>query len=283
MTKLLLRLFAPGDPTDSKTRAKTGKLSGFVGIVCNVLLSMLKLVAGALSGSVSITADAMNNLSDATSSVVTLIGFKLAEKPADEDHPYGHARYEYLSGLAVAAMIIVIGFELGKTSVEKILQPAAVSFSLAALLVLLGSVAVKLWLCLFNRTLGKRIDSAALLATAADSRNDVIATLAVLAAMRKKWGPYRLGKHSAYLWAAVLSLTAPMAIGALAALDFDRAFVIFHSIFFPGKTNWVFDWYADPIIRVLPQVFFRNCAILIGMGLVAMAVGILVWGGKRKK
>ena len=107
--------------------------------------------------------------------------------------------------------------------------------------------------------------------------------LAVLFFMRKKWGPYRLGKHSAYLWAAVLSLTAPIAIGALAALDFDRAFVIFHSIFFPGKTNWVFDWYADPIIRVLPQEFFMDCAILIGVGLIAMAVGILVWEGKRKK
>lgn len=107
--------------------------------------------------------------------------------------------------------------------------------------------------------------------------------LAVLFALRKKWGPYRLGKHSAPFWAAVLSLTAPMIIGFLAALDFDRAFVIFHSIFFPGKTNWVFDWFADPIIRVLPQEFFRNCAILIGVGLVAMAVGILVWEGKRKK
>ena len=107
--------------------------------------------------------------------------------------------------------------------------------------------------------------------------------LAVLFFLRKKWGPYRIGKHSAYLWAAVLSVTAPIAIGALAALDFDRAFVIFHSIFFPGKTNWVFDWYADPIIRVLPQEFFMDCAILIGVGLITMAVGILVWEGKRKK
>ena len=109
------------------------------------------------------------------------------------------------------------------------------------------------------------------------------AVLILLFLLRKKCGPYRLGKHSATFWAAVLSLTAPMAIGALAALDFDRAFVIFHSIFFPGKTNWVFGWYRDPIIRVLPQDFFRNCAILIGVGLVAMAVGILVWEGKRKK
>lgn len=107
--------------------------------------------------------------------------------------------------------------------------------------------------------------------------------LVVLFAMRNRWGAYRLGKHSALLWAAVLLLTAPIMIGCLAALDFDRAFVVFHSIFFPGKTNWVFDWYQDPIIRVLPQDFFRNCAILIGVGLVAMAVGILVWEGKRKK
>ncbi len=107
--------------------------------------------------------------------------------------------------------------------------------------------------------------------------------LAVLFLTRKKWGPYRLGKHSAPFWAAVLSLTAPVVIGGLAALDFDRAFVIFHSIFFPGKTNWVFDWYTDQIIRVLPQAFFMNCAILIGVGLITMAMGILVWEGKRKE
>lgn len=107
--------------------------------------------------------------------------------------------------------------------------------------------------------------------------------LAVLFAIRKKWGPYRLGKHSAAFWAAVLSVTAPIMIGGLAALDFDRAFVVFHSIFFPGKTNWVFDWHRDQIIRVLPQEFFMDCAILIGVGLIAMAVGILVWEGKRKK
>lgn len=183
MTKLLVRLFAGGDPAQPVTRAKTGKLSGVVGIVCNLILFVLKIGIGTISGSVSITADAMNNLSDATSSVVTLVGFKLAEKPADEDHPYGHARYEYLSGLAVAAMIIVIGFELGKTSLEKIFDPTPVEVSLPVILILLAAVGVKLWLCLFNRKLGKRIRSSTLLATAADSRNDVIATLAVLAAM----------------------------------------------------------------------------------------------------
>ncbi len=183
MTKLLIRLFAKGDPDQPATRAKTGKLSGTVGILCNILLCVLKLVVGTMSGSVSITADAMNNLSDATSSVVTLIGFRLAEKPADEDHPYGHARYEYLSGLAVAAMIIVIGFELAKTSFEKILNPAAVELSIPILLILIGSILVKLWLFFFNRKLGKRIQSATLLAASADSRNDVIATGAVLIAV----------------------------------------------------------------------------------------------------
>ena len=183
MTKLLLHLFAQGDPAKSTVRAKVGKLSGTVGILCNVLLCGLKMLAGILSGSVSIMADAMNNLSDATSSIVTLVGFRLAEKPADEDHPYGHARYEYLSGLAVAAMIVVIGFELANTSFEKILNPSAVQMSLTAILVLVGSVLVKLWLCLFNRHLGRHIQSDALLATATDSRNDVIATGAVLVAM----------------------------------------------------------------------------------------------------
>ena len=107
------------------------------------------------------------------------------------------------------------------------------------------------------------------------------AILAMLFVMRRRWGAYRLGKHSAYLWAAVLSLAAPIVIGVLAAMDFERAFVIFHSIFFPGKINWVFDWFADPIIRVLPQEFFRNCAILIGGGLVTMSGGILIWDGVR--
>ena len=107
--------------------------------------------------------------------------------------------------------------------------------------------------------------------------------LAVLFGMRKNWGPYRLGGHSAPFWAAVLSLTAPIMIGCLAALDFNRAFTAFHTIFFPGKTNWVFDWYADQIIRVLPQEFFRNCAIVIGAGLIAMAGGILIWEGRKKK
>lgn len=189
MTKLLLRLFVKDYENKDKPRVRSGigKLSGAVGIGCNLILFALKLLVGTVSGSVSITADAMNNLSDATSAIVTLVGFKLAEKPADDDHPYGHARYEYLSGLAVAAMIIVIGFELAKTSVEKIFQPAAVEFTLPVAAVLLGSILVKLWLSLFNRSLGKYIDSSALMATAADSRNDVLATSAVLAAAVIEW------------------------------------------------------------------------------------------------
>ena len=127
MTNLLLRLFVPGE----MSRPAVGRLSGIVGIVCNLLLFALKLTVGTISGSVSISADAMNNLTDASSSIVTLLGFKLSEKPADEDHPYGHARFEYLSGLAVAALIIVIGFELLKSSVGKIISPTPTEFSSA--------------------------------------------------------------------------------------------------------------------------------------------------------
>ena len=195
MTKLLLKLFVKDhdNGADPTVRAKVGKLSGVVGIVANAILCVGKLFIGTISGSVSITADAMNNLSDAASSIVTLIGFKLAERPADEEHPYGHARYEYLSGLAVAAMVLLIGFELAKTSLDKILHPTSVAFSIPLVIVLVGSVAVKLWLSLFNTRLGKHIDSGALLATAADSRNDVISTLAVLAAaLVEKWSGYRV-------------------------------------------------------------------------------------------
>ena len=184
MTKLLLRLFVKdADNTESpKVRAAIGTLSGLVGIVCNVLLFAFKLLVGTLTGSVSITADAMNNLSDACGSIVTFIGFRVADKPADEHHPYGHARAEYLSGLGVAALILVIGLELVKTSVEKIIHPTPVTFTTVAAVVLLASIAVKFWMNLFNRSLAKRIDSTALMATAADSRNDCITTGAVLIA-----------------------------------------------------------------------------------------------------
>ena len=181
MARFLLKWVLRGaDPNTPRSRGRVGALSGVVGLICNFVLFIGKLLVGILSGSVAITADAMNNLSDATSSIVTFVGFRLAQQPADEKHPYGHARFEYLSGLAVAAMILIIGFELGKTSVEKIFHPALTSFSVILLPVLLGSIAVKLWLFLFNRCLGKTIDSEALLATAQDSRNEGISTLAVL-------------------------------------------------------------------------------------------------------
>lgn len=184
MTNLLLRLFVKNasDCENSRTRSAIGTLSGAVGIFCNCLLFLGKLIVGTMAHSVSITADALNNLSDASGSVVTLIGFRIANKPADSRHPYGHARAEYLSGLAVAVLILVIGLELVKSSVEKILHPALVESSAAVVVVLIASILVKLWMCLFNRDLAKRIDSTALLATASDSRNDCITTAAVLLA-----------------------------------------------------------------------------------------------------
>lgn len=182
MTAFLLRLLKCGNGETPESRSKIGKVSGFLGILCNLFLFATKLFVGIVSGAVSITADAMNNLSDASSSVITLLGFKLSEKPADADHPYGHARFEYLSGLAVAAIIIVIGFELAKGSVDKILHPSPVVLSMPLIIVLLSSILIKLWLSVFNRTLSKKINSSALEATASDSRNDVIATAAVLVA-----------------------------------------------------------------------------------------------------
>lgn len=182
MIKFLLRLFVRDHQnTESPAvRAATGKLAGMTGIVCNVLLFLLKLTVGILSGAVSVIADAMNNLSDAASSVVTLLGFRLAQRPADQDHPYGHARYEYLSGLTVAALILVIGFELAKSSVSRIFTPASVEFTMATLVVLILSIGIKLWMCIFFATLGKTIHSTTLKATSVDSRNDVITSAAVL-------------------------------------------------------------------------------------------------------
>ena len=167
---------------DSAKRATLGKLSGLVGIVCNVCLAGSKLAVGKLAGSMSITADGLNNLSDAASSIVTLTGFKLAEKPADKEHPYGHARFEYLASLTVAVMILFIGFELAKSSLEKVLHPVTVEFSLLSMIVLIASILVKAEMMIFNTRMGKRIDSTTLLATAADSRNDVLTTTAVLIA-----------------------------------------------------------------------------------------------------
>ena len=184
MTKALIRLFVKNheNTRDPAVRGAYGRMAGVVGIFCNLLLFAGKFIAGTVFGSIAIAADAINNLSDASSNIVSLIGFKLAEKPADEDHPYGHARFEYLAGLAVAVMVLVIGVELAKNSLDKILHPTPVVFSWLSVAVLAASILVKLWMALFNTHIGKLIDSSTLQATAADSRNDVLSTGAVLLA-----------------------------------------------------------------------------------------------------
>lgn len=183
MTSWLIRTFVPnaGDTGDPAVRTRYGLVASMTCIVCNVLLCMGKGAVGLVSGSVSIVADAVNNLSDASSNVVSLLGFKLASRPADEDHPYGHGRYEYLAGLVVAVLVCAIGINLVGSSVEKIMSPEPTEFGPAVVIVLVGSMAVKLWMATFNRRLGRAISSETLEATAVDSRNDVIATAAVLA------------------------------------------------------------------------------------------------------
>lgn len=184
MTSFLLNCFVPNyrEKENPQVRSAVGSFSGTVGICANLLLFASKLLAGLLTGSVSILADAFNNLSDASGSIVTLMGFRLAGKPADAHHPYGHARFEYLSGLAVVALILLMGYELVKSSLNKILHPAPLTFSGTAILILVLSIAIKLWMYQFNRKLGTEMESTTLLATAADSRNDCIATAAVLVA-----------------------------------------------------------------------------------------------------
>lgn len=182
MTHFLLKRFVPdfANSQSPAVRSACGTLSGWVGIVCNLLLFGFKLMAGILTGALSVTADALNNLSDASGSIVTLVGFRLAGRPADGKHPYGHARYEYLSGLAVSAMIGLIGFELAFSALRRIRHPEPVVFTALSAGILVVSLLVKLWLAAFNRKLGKAISSDALLAVAADSRNDCVATAAVL-------------------------------------------------------------------------------------------------------
>lgn len=162
------------------SREKQGSMAGAVGIGVNILLFVIKLVAGLLSGSVAIMADAVNNLTDSGSSIIMLVGFRLSAKPADREHPFGHARIEYLCGVIVSFIVLFLGLELGRTSFMKILSPERAEFGPVALGVLVISILIKLWLCLFYTRVGKRIDSQSLLATASDSRNDVISTLVVL-------------------------------------------------------------------------------------------------------
>ncbi len=168
---------------DPAVRRAYGQLCGFVGIALNVLLFLGKFFAGTLSGSIAVTADAFNNLSDAGSSVVTLLGFRLAGRKPDPEHPFGHGRIEYISGLAVSALILLMGVELAKSSLQKILHPEAVEFSVTALVILLASICVKLYMALYNRSIGKKIHSTAMVATGIDSLSDTISTAAVLIAM----------------------------------------------------------------------------------------------------
>lgn len=165
---------------EPKVRDRYGKVAGVVGILSNALLCAMKILVGLISGSIAIVADAVNNLADASSSLITLIGFKLAGMPEDKEHPYGHARIEYLAGLLVSVIIIVVGLELGKSSAEKIFAPTPTEFSPTVVIVLLLAIGIKIWQACFNISAGRRIDSMTLIATGADSRNDVIATSAVL-------------------------------------------------------------------------------------------------------
>ena len=184
MTELLVRLFVKNREQiqNEKVRTSYGKMAGWVGIFCNVMLFAGKMIIGLISGSVAISADAVNNLSDASSNIISLLGFKMGSKPADQGHPYGHARYEYLSGLFVSVLILVIGVELLRTSIQKVRNPEPVEFNLIMGIILAASILVKFWMAVFNRSIGRRISSETLIATAADSRNDVITTLAVLCA-----------------------------------------------------------------------------------------------------
>ncbi len=183
MTALLIKLFVknPSDTKDPAVRRAYGTMSGMVGIALNLFLSAIKLLAGLLSGSIAITADALNNLSDAGSQVITLISFKMASKPADRDHPFGHARMEYIASMIVSFLILMVGAELFRESLRGIFNPDADAVFSDLTLVILGiSIVAKLWLFFFNRSVGKKIDSSVMIATATDSISDASATAAVL-------------------------------------------------------------------------------------------------------
>ena len=185
MISLLSRWFIRDrdNVSDPTVRRAYGQLCGLAGIGLNVLLFIGKFLAGTISGSIAITADAFNNLSDAGSSVITLLGFRLAGRKPDPEHPFGHGRIEYISGLIVSGLILLMGVELAKTSFDKILHPEAVDFSVIAIIILVVSIAVKLYMGMYNRQIGKKINSAAMAATAADCVSDSISTSAVLVAM----------------------------------------------------------------------------------------------------
>ncbi|MBQ9930789.1 MAG: cation diffusion facilitator family transporter [Firmicutes bacterium] len=185
MQKFLVKTFIKDHENvkDPQVREKYGSLTGIVGICSNAVLCVMKILIGIITGSISILADGLNNLADGASSIITLVGFKLAARPADEDHPYGHARIEYITGLIISFLIIFLGIELLTSSIEKIRFPEPPEFSWLAVIILLIAIAIKVWQAFFNRSMGKAINSAAIMATAADSRNDVISTIVVLAGL----------------------------------------------------------------------------------------------------
>ena len=185
MTKALIRLFIRDaeNTRSARVREQYGVLSGAVGIACNVFLFILKVVIGLVTGSISIAADAFNNLSDGLSCMISIVGFKVSGKAPDEKHPFGYGRTEYIAGLVVAFIIVLVGFEFFKTSIDRILHPAPVAFSLVLVVILAISMLVKLWMGAFNVQIGRRIDSPVLMAAGQDSRNDVITTGVVILGM----------------------------------------------------------------------------------------------------
>lgn len=210
MTTFLIRLFIKDyeNVKSQRVRQRYGQLGGAVGIVCNLVLFIAKFLAGLLTSSIAVTADAFNNLSDAGSSIVTLVGFRMAGKPADDQHPFGHGRIEYIAGLLVSIIILLMGIELGKSSVEKIMHPDIMDFSWLSFAILSVSICVKLWMGLFNRRLSRIIDSSAMRATAMDSISDVVATSTVVLGMFiTKWTGYNVDGYSGVLVALFICYT----------------------------------------------------------------------------
>ena len=185
MTKLLCRLFVKNRENikDPAVRRAYGTLASAVGIILNIVLAVFKLIAGTLSGSISVTADAVNNLSDAGSQIISLISFKISAKPADRDHPFGHARMEYVASMIVSFIILTIGIELFKSSLDKVIHPERTELATLPVIILVVSIAIKLWIAVFNRKISKKINSTIMKATSVDSLSDAVATTAVLASM----------------------------------------------------------------------------------------------------
>ncbi|MBR2471817.1 MAG: cation transporter, partial [Clostridia bacterium] len=227
MTGLLAKLFIKNhkNVSDANVRENYGKLSGFVGIFTNIFLFVFKIVTGIISGSIAIIADALNNLTDAAASVVTLIGFKMSGKPADEEHPYGHARFEYIAGLVISFIVLFIGGQLAITSVGKIINPIPPAFGTSGTIILVSAIAIKLWLAFFDRKIGKTINSLTVIAASKDSINDVVATAAVLAS-------------------AVLASKYKINIDGWAGL-FVSAFILFSGVMLLKET-------ADPLLGTMP-------------------------------